>query len=353
MGGMSLANMFSMAPKSGFWINRPHIHQANAQANLNNDDDDEEEEHEEEEPNFYNSKCKANEYIKILDEKIYEELKMIDEIALRTSGKVLKVSYNNKIYALKIMNYRKSSPNNYSDNQNFIKEYEFLSSLNHPNILKTFGIFLGNERKPPALLSEFCQMNLDELMKSKELSKFEIVCLIYQIIEAMKYLNFKKIIHLNLKPSNILIQNNIRVKIGDFRISQSTNHDYHIKSHEIGELNFNAPEIFNGDYNEKSDVYSFGILLFYILSNGNLPNRNIIEMTMGKKVEIPDYFTQFSKDLINKCWNFDPKDRPSFKDILDELMVKKYDLVDLNDSELQKVESFVKKKKKIIPPYEE
>lgn len=74
---------------------------------------------------------------------------------------------------------------------------------------------------------------------------------------------------------------------------------------------------------------------------------------MGKKMEIPDYFTQYSKDLINKCWSFDPNDRPSFKDILDELIVKKFDLVDLTNSELRKVVSFVKKQKKLIPPYQE
>lgn len=186
------------------------------------------------EQNVYNSKCKEKEYIKILDEKIYDELKTIDEIALSKSGRVLEVSYNNEIYALKIMNHKRNSPNCFSDIQHFFKEYEFLNNLHHPNILKTNGFFFGKESKPPALLLEFCQMDLDQLMKSKELSKFEIVSITYQIIEAMKYIHFKKIVHLNLKPSNILIKNDGTVKVSDFRIAQSTQKDAQMESHEIG-----------------------------------------------------------------------------------------------------------------------
>lgn len=234
-------NLFSLHNKRRFRANMAHFHaiithfhQTIEQAIINKEEGEHEEEveheeEEEEETNFDSNQCKANEYIKILDEKIYEELKIIDEVALSASGRFLKVSIDNKICALKIMNHKKNSPNNFSDIQNFVKEYEFLYSLNHPYILKTFGIFFGNESKPPAILLEFCQMDLEELMKSKALSKFEIVSIIYQIIEAMKYINFRKIIHLNLKPSNILIKNNTRIKIGDFRLSQSTNEDYQIK----------------------------------------------------------------------------------------------------------------------------
>lgn len=84
-------------------------------------------------------------------------------------------------------------------------------------------------------------------------------------------------------------------------------------------IQLNLPE-------EKVDVYSFGTLVFFVLSGGNLPKIKIKERDSGKKAEIPSSFNEFSKKLLNECWNFNPKDRPSFQMILDDFERNHYNL---------------------------
>ncbi|KAK8842942.1 hypothetical protein M9Y10_025808 [Tritrichomonas musculus] len=104
--------------------------------------------------------------------------------------------------------------------QIFMKEHEILKMLNHPNVLKTYGIFLSDETNLPSILLEHCVNDLDCAIKNKSLSKTQISFIIYQMAEGMKYFHFKKIIHCDLKPSDILIDENGIIKICDFCISK-------------------------------------------------------------------------------------------------------------------------------------
>ena len=80
---------------------------------------------------------------------------------------------------------------------------------------------------------------------------------------------------------------------------------------------FMAPELIKGedDCNEKVDVYAFGVVVFAVLNSGNPPIITVDEVGEGKKATIPLNVTKFSRHLINRCWAFDPSDRPSFDEI--------------------------------------
>lgn len=113
-----------------------------------------------------------------------------------------------------------------------------------------------------------------------------------------------------------------------------------------------APEILNEEkYNEKADIYSFGVVLFFMLSGGMMPKITVIQMGNGMKAPIPSSFTEFSKNLIDRCWEKDPKKRPSFDDILQELENNDYDILELSNSDIIVVRQFVEKHKQRIPPY--
>ena len=120
-----------------------------------------------------------------------------------------------------------------------------------------------------------------------------------------------------------------------------------------GTQKYMAPEIINEEehYDEKVDVYSFGVLVYFVLSNGEIPKIKIGDILKGKKAELPSYFTSFSKKLINECWNFESSDRPSFETILNDIDKNNYKLLDLSNIELKNVESFVKQHKSKIPTY--
>ena len=291
-----------------------------------------------------------NKLIKILDSETIHNLEEIEEIGYGNGGRVMKVAMK-KIYALKIM---KIGKNNHNVFKKFVNEYEIMNMLDHPNILKTYGIFFSDEKMPPSILLEYCPLNLSDLIQSKSLSKVEIVISIYQIVEGMKYVHFRNVIHRDLKPSNILIAVDEKtIKIGDFGISKLMNAEEQSMTGGVGTQKFMAPEIIdeNDDYDEKVDVYSFGVLLFFMLSSGNLPKIKMSDKMKGKKAEIPNSFTQFSTKLISSCWNFNSKDRPSFEQILKDLELNNYDLVKLNSSEIAEVRQLINEHKEKIPDY--
>ena len=88
-----------------------------------------------------------------------------------------------------------------------------------------------------------------------------------------------------------------------------------------GSLNYMAPELLQRkkNYDEKVDVYAFGVVVFLILTKGQYPDINIVEVGTGKQAPIPSSISKFSSKLIRDCWSFDSKDRPSFSEICGRL----------------------------------
>ena len=273
-----------------------------------------------------------------------------EEIGSGGGGRVYKAS-KKTFYALKKMNIKKNS---LSDFKHFIGEYEIINMLDHPNVIKSFGIFLSSPSKPPTIILEYCQSNLQNVIKNKTFSKEMIVFAIYQIAEGMKYVHFRKVIHRDLKPNNILVDSNGTIKICDFGISKLMTIEEQTTTLGPGTQKFMAPEIINEEevYNEKVDVYSFGVVLFFILSSGEMPKIKLFDIPNGKKAEIPEYFTTFAKKLIYECWNLDPNERPSFDEILKQLDKNNYNIMKLSSEEVQNVKNLVEKHKLKIPKYQ-
>lgn len=285
----------------------------------------------------------------ILDSETIKTIKKINELGRGASSIVYKVSRpisRDEIYVLKEMTLL-----NHSNLQNFIKEYEILNMLNHPNVLKTFGIFLSDEKTPASILLEYCTNDIGKAIKDKLLSKVDIVFSIYQIAQGMKYIHSNNIIHRDLKPSNIFIANDGTIKIADFGISKIMSADEQQTSMtgNIGTLYFMAPEIMNGEkYDSKVDVYSFGVLIFFILNDGVMPKLSLKQIIVGDKIDYPKFFTDFSKKLIDKCWNIDPNVRPNFASICEEIENNNFHLLDLSFLENQELKLKVRQMKKKI-----
>lgn len=109
---------------------------------------------------------------------------------------------------------------NVSKFRNFINVYETLKFLCHPNIVKTYSIFLSDDNHPPSILMEFCLSNIEIAVKHSTLSNIDVSQIIYEIAEAMKYAHKRHVIHRHLKPSNVLIGMDKHVRISDFGLSE-------------------------------------------------------------------------------------------------------------------------------------
>ncbi|KAK8876123.1 hypothetical protein M9Y10_006311 [Tritrichomonas musculus] len=286
--------------------------------------------------------------IEILDSRTIHDLENLGRIGLGNGAEVVKVA-RKTMYALKIMDI--TTGNTHESFEHFINEYEIMNMMDHPNILKTHGIFLSDETNPPSILLDLCPMNLHKVITEKLFNNAKIVFMIYQIAEGMRYVHFQKVIHRDLKPTNILIESDGTIKICDFGISKLMTAGEQVTK-GIGTQKFMSPEVMNEeDYNEKADVYSFGVIVFFILSGGEMPRISIRDICNGQKAEIPTTFTSFSNDLIDSCWNFKPDERPSFNDICEDIEHHEFNLLELTEQERNEVETLIKQHKEKIPPY--
>ncbi|KAK8850065.1 LIM domain kinase 1 [Tritrichomonas musculus] len=210
----------------------------------------------------------VNEF-KTLTEEEFENLIRDKEISTDIGAKIIKV-FMKEAYALKEMNIERPKA---KDMQHFIHEYEIMILLDHVNILKALSIFLSATK--PCILFESCYISLLNGIKNRVFSNKQLILIIYQIAEGMRYVHSKKIIHSNLNPENILITTDGTVKIAGFGLSRLKTDDNTDASiyEEIPYSFYKAPEIIKGDalYDEKVDVFAFGFLVFFILNQGNYP----------------------------------------------------------------------------------
>ena len=161
--------------------------------------------------------------------------------------------------------------------ENYDKEYEILKTINHPSIIKTLGY--AEDKINFYMELEFCASgNLSTLIrKNKSYLYFEKVIKMVstQLLLGLKKLHENGIIHCNLKPSNILLDEFGNVKICDFKKTLK------VKEMTIDEIkktklsmtpSYTAPEIFteNGIYSFKSDLWALGCILFE-LAVGQVP----------------------------------------------------------------------------------
>ena len=206
----------------------------------------------------------------------------------------------------------------------FIKEGIVSSKLDHPNIVKSMGIFEINNNyfiiQEPILpingkhdLSDyFGEIN------DKQIANWSI-----QFCHAMEYSNKEGInAHRDIKPSNILILID-DIKVCDFGLvdlieKYSTNSNLY-----PGTFEYSAPESFKKHFSIQSDIYSFGLVLYQMTNNGNLPfefkSNDASEWEELHETYELHYFDSIFYPIVKKCLNKNPHERyESFEELRHE-----------------------------------
>jgi calcium-dependent protein kinase len=233
-----------------------------------------------------------------------DKYKIIRLIAEGSNGKVYLVQ-NKDVKVQRVMKEVK----NFKPNE-IEKEVGFLSSMDHPNILKIFEYFYADGRI--YLILDYCKEgDLLEIIRTRRLFKEkEASFIIYQVLLALNYCHSRKLIHRDLKPENIMVTSvepngQYLIKLIDFDNAMVTNQN--VKG-IIGSYSYASPEAIDGEYNDKSDVWSVGVLLFLLLSgtlpfNGKSEQETIKLILECELVFDPMYWgdvSQNAQDLIKK-----------------------------------------------------
>jgi len=166
--------------------------------------------------------------------------------------------------------------------QQFVNDEEFISrfrreaqnaaALSHPNVVSIYDV--GQEEDIHYIVMEYVEgHNLNEIIVERApLQIEEAVHIAQQICDALDHAHANHIIHRDIKPHNILIGNNGRVKVTDFGIARAaTSSKITHTGSVVGSVHYFSPEHAKGvNTGEKSDLYSLGIVLYQMVT-GNLP----------------------------------------------------------------------------------
>lgn len=179
----------------------------------------------------------------------------------------------------------------------FEKEFDLGFNLEHPNIVRYInkgkdenGVYFITEFIDGLTLDDFIKQNPDYFKRKQHVEKF-----INQLLSAISYLHSKQILHLDLKPQNILITHiDCNVKIIDLGFSYSDCY----QTLTIGKTDlYAAPEqINNSKIDQRTDIYGIGMVLLYVFTQ-----------TTDKKLlsKVPKPY----KSIISKCLNDNIEDR--------------------------------------------
>ena len=206
------------------------------------------------------------------------------------------------------------------------KEIKLLENLHHPHVITYFTSFRENGNF--YIVTEYINGGSFEDLLKKNISQGKFIeektiwDLLVQSLSGLLYLHEnKKIIHRDIKPDNILLDLEGRVKISDFGVSaiKSEKVEEYVKCHGTvaGPIQFMSPEMcFGGSYDFKSDIYMLGLTFFFMMSN-DLPEKKIrfgpiFLPIKNPNAKIPDTYSPTLKKFIEKLLN-NPEERPSTK----------------------------------------
>lgn len=249
-------------------------------------------------------------------------LKMGEKIASGSCGDLFRGSYLGQDVAIKVI---RSDHLNESLLLEFHQEVSILKKIQHENVVR----FIGACTKP----SQFCIVteymhggNLYDYLH-KHHNILELTMLLkfaIDICKGMEYLHQNNIIHRDLKTANLLMDSNLVVKVADFGVARIQN-QAGVMTAETGTYRWMAPEVINHlPYDQKADVFSFAIVLWE-LTTSKIPYETMtplqaaLGVRQGLRPVLPEYMHPRLLDLMQRCWEAAPAERPTFSDIRVEL----------------------------------
>lgn len=174
----------------------------------------------------------------------------------------------NRFVAVKVLKQE------FSENENFVSKFrveaQAAAGLMHPNIVNVYDV--GEENGIYYIVMELVEgITLKKYIEKKaRLSYREAVSIAIQVSMGIEAAHNNHIIHRDIKPQNIIISKEGKVKVTDFGIAKAATSNT-ITSNVMGSVHYTSPEQARGGYSdEKSDIYSLGITMFEMLT-GRVP----------------------------------------------------------------------------------
>ena len=212
-------------------------------------------------------------------------------------------------------------------------EVNILSNLDHPNIVKYFGVFEDDYYVHIVMeyLKGYDLYKIITLRKYTGFDEKDMCEIIHQLLKALSFIHSQNIIHRDIKPENILFANKrdySTLKLIDFGLATNSKKD----TKSVGTPFYMAPEMIDGNSHPQSDIWSVGIIVYLMLTgkyafdakNGeNLYDKiknNEIDMEPLDESEC----SEEAKDFIQKCLKKRYQERMTTSECLEHAWINKF-----------------------------
>ena len=240
----------------------------------------------------------------------------------------------------------------FSENENFVQKFrteaQAAAGLAHPNIVNVYDV--GDEKGIYYIVMELVDgITLKRYIQEKNrLTVREAVSISIQVAMGLEAAHAGGIIHRDIKPQNIIISKEGKVKVTDFGIAKAATSNT-ITSNVMGSVHYTSPEQARGGYSDAmSDIYSLGVTMFEMLTgrvpfNGDttvaIAIKHIQEPIQSPRAFVPDVPVSVEK-IVLKCCQKSPDRRYQtaaalIADLKQSLITPDEDFVRLTDPDAE------------------
>ncbi|KAF0687864.1 Aste57867_20451 [Aphanomyces stellatus] len=249
-----------------------------------------------------------------------------DVIGKGSFGSVVKATNKKtgKVWAVKVVEL-----GNELDKKALLNEIDIVKRLQHPNVVRVIASYEDSKRMYMVMqLLPGAELASQLYDKNRVFTEVEVRKLILCLLRAIAYLHSNQITHRDLKLENLLLENETQMtslKLIDFGLSKFLKKGERLQQ-SLGTIDYVAPEVLDGDYNEKCDLWSVGVICYELLTKVSPFHGDTNDDTMHKIFDgiQPSFFHgDVWKSISPECLNFiksliqeDPQERLSAEQAL-------------------------------------
>lgn len=242
----------------------------------------------------------------------------------------------NRFVAMKVLKPEFSADTNFI--KKFQREAQAAAGLAHPNIVNVFDV--GEDQGINYIVMELVEgITLKEYISKKgKLTVKEATSIAIQVAMGLEAAHNRNIVHRDIKPQNIIISTDGKVKVTDFGIARAASSNT-ISTNAMGSVHYSSPEQVRGGYSDyKSDIYSLGITMYEMVTgkvpfDGDTTVAIAIKHLQDEMLPPSEFVPELPhslEEIILKCTQKSPDRRYStLAELINDL---KHSLIDPNGS---------------------
>lgn len=259
-----------------------------------------------------------------------EDFKVMEELGRGSFGVVYKAKYrgDNLFYVLKAIPLSSLSP---SKQKEALQEVTILRKVDHPHIVRYYASFI--EDNTLHILMEYIDGgDLHKAIRAQRdrhrlFSETKLWRIAYELTLAVQYLHSCRIVHRDIKPLNVLLTREGRVKLGDLGVSRLVAGTEVLRDSRVGTPLFLAPELVKQEvYDFKVDVWALGCVL-YTTAQQETPFKGENLVTLGRNIvdqtpkALPRPYSAKLADFVSRLMTKKAEDRPDIGEVLEAIPI--------------------------------